>query len=138
MELNQIRIILVDDHRLVLESWKLLLENDPRFIIIAECENGEEAIRVTRELIPDIILMDINMAPINGFETTKKILSENPSLKIIGISVNNQLSYATKMLEIGGKGFVTKGSSFDELTTAISKVNSGGNYVCDEIARQMV
>jgi DNA-binding NarL/FixJ family response regulator len=138
MNTPQIRIILVDDHRLVLESWKLLLENDPRFAIIAECENGEDAILVTRELIPDIILMDINMAPINGFETTRKILSENPLLKIIGISVNNQPSYATKMLELGGKGFVTKGSSFDELTTAIIKVNSGGKYICEEIKKQML
>src|SRR6476620_8811730 len=109
MESNKIKIILVDDHRLVLESWKMLLENDSRFAIIADCENGEDDIRVTRELIPDIILMDINMAPLNGFDTTKKILSENPSLKVIGISVNNQPSYASKMLEIGGKGFVTKG-----------------------------
>ena len=138
MDLNKIKIVLVDDHRLVLESWKLLLENDSRFVIIAECENGEEAIRLTRELTPDIILMDINMHPINGFETTRKILSENPFFKIIGISVNNQPSYATKMLEIGGKGFVTKGSSFDELTSAILKVHNGGKYICEEIKRQMV
>ena len=138
MNMNQIKIILVDDHRLVLESWKLLLENDPRFTIIAECENGEDAIHLCRELAPDIILMDINMSPINGFESTRKILSENPLFKIIGISVNNQPSYATKMLEIGGKGFVTKGSSFDELTTAIIKVYSGGKYICEEIKRQMV
>ena len=137
MNTSQIRIVLVDDHRLVLESWKLLLENDPRFIIVSECENGEEAIQVARELVPDIILMDINMAPLNGFETTRKILSENPSLKIIGISVNNQPSYANKMLELGGKGFITKGSSFDELTTAILKVASGGKYICEEIKRQL-
>ena len=137
MESNKIKIILVDDHRLILESWKLLLENDPRFTIISECENGEDAIRISREMIPDIILMDINMTPINGFDTTKKILSENPLFKIIGISVNNQPSYATKMLEIGGKGFVTKGSSFDELTTAILKVHNGGKYICEEIKKQM-
>lgn len=138
MDPNKIKIVLVDDHRLVLESWKLLLENDFRFTIIAECENGEDAIRITREMTPDIILMDINMAPINGFDTTRKILSEHPLFKIIGISVNNQPSYATKMLEIGGKGFVTKGSSFDELTSAILKVHNGGKYICDEIKRQIV
>lgn len=138
MNLNKLKIILVDDHRLVLESWKLLLENNSRFIIVAECENGQDAITICRELKPDIILMDINMSPINGFETTKKILSENPFFKIIGISVNNQPSYATKMLELGGKGFVTKGSPFDELTTAILKVHNGGKYICEEIKRQMV
>jgi len=138
MDMPQIRIILVDDHRLVLESWKLLLENDPRFVIVAACENGEEAIRLTRELTPDIILMDINMAPINGFETTIRILAENPLTKIIGISVNNQPSYANKMIEIGGKGFVTKSSPFDELMNAILKVNCGGNYICEEIKRQLM
>ena len=138
MHLIQIKIILVDDHRLILESWKMLLENDSRFTIIAECENGEDAINISLKLIPDIILMDINMLPINGFETTRKILSENPHLKIIGISVNNQPSYASKMLEIGGKGFITKGSSFDELTSAILKVHNGGKYICEEIKKQIV
>ena len=138
MNRTQIRIVLVDDHRLILESWKLLLENDPRFTIVAECENGVEAINTARKLIPDIILMDINMSPLNGFESTGKILSENSQMKIIGISVNNQPGYASKMLEIGGKGFVTKSSSFEELTTAILKVNSGGIYICEEIRRQLV
>lgn len=137
MDLNKIKIILVDDHRLILESWKMLLENDPRFTIIAECDSGQDAINACQELKPDIILMDINMAPINGFDTTRKILSEKPFFKIIGISVNNQPSYATKMLEIGGKGFITKGSPFDELTSAILKVHNGGKYICEEIKKQM-
>lgn len=134
---KQIRIILVDDHRLILESWKLLLENDPRFVIVAECENGMEAIKEAQQLIPDVILMDINMSPVNGFEATQKIMAANPSMKIIGVSINNQPSYATKILELGAKGFVTKGSSFDELTNAIVEVYEGGKYICDEVKRTM-
>jgi DNA-binding NarL/FixJ family response regulator len=138
MDKNRIRIILVDDHRLVIEAWKILLENDPRFTVIAECETGKEAIEITQELLPDIVLMDINMSPLNGFETTILILEKNPGMKIIGVSVNNLPGYANKMIEIGGKGFVTKGSSFDELATAIEKVQQGGQYICEEIRRQLV
>jgi two-component system invasion response regulator UvrY len=135
--MTQIRIILVDDHRLILESWKLLLENDPRFCIVAECETGAEAIEEAKELQPDIILMDINMSPMNGFEATQKIIAANPSIKIIGVSINNQPGYATKILGLGAKGFVTKGSPFDELTNAIVEVHKGGQYICEEIRRHM-
>lgn len=137
MSSDQIRIILVDDHRLVLEAWKLLLENDPRFSIVAECEDGEDAIQQTKLLSPDIVLMDINMYPLDGFETTRQILLEKPCAKIIGISINNQPGYANKILSLGGKGFVTKGSSFEELITAIEKVYNGGEYICDEIKKQL-
>src|SRR5574338_1262148 len=135
MNNNKIRIMLVDDHRLVLESWKILLDNDPRFSIVAECENGAEAIRESGETIPDIILMDINMSPINGFEATEKILTLHPLLKIIGISINNQPGYANRIMSLGAKGFVTKGSSFEELTKAIVQVHEGGEYICEEIRK---
>jgi two-component system invasion response regulator UvrY len=137
MSITQIRIILVDDHRLILESWKLLLENDPRFCIVAECENGAEAVEEAKQLLPDIILMDINMSPMNGFEATKKIIEENPLIKIIGVSINNQPGYAAKIMELGAKGFVTKGSPFDELINAIVEVHKGGQYICEEIRRNM-
>ncbi|HYM95266.1 MAG TPA: response regulator transcription factor [Chitinophagaceae bacterium] len=137
MKEDKIRIILVDDHRLILESWKLLLENDPRFNIIAECENGSEAIKEATLLNPDVILMDINMSPVNGFEATQQIIATNPSIKIIGISINNQPGYATRILELGAKGFVTKGSSFDELSNAIMEVHEGRQYICEEIRRSM-
>ena len=131
-----IRIILVDDHDLIRESLKMLLEKDSRFDIIAQCKTGIEAIKQAKELSPDVILMDINMAPINGFEATKTVLENNPSIKVIGLSVNNSPQYAAKMFEIGGKGFVTKTSAFTELRTAIQKVFEGERYVCDEILKK--
>lgn len=137
MNEEQIRIILVDDHRLILESWKLLLENDSRFSIIAECENGAEAIAEAEQLNPDVILMDINMSPVNGFEATQKILKANPSIKVIGVSINNQPGYAARILQLGAKGFVTKSSPFEELTTAIIEVQNGNEYICEEIKRNM-
>ena len=78
-----IRIIIVDDHKLVRESWKLLLENNPRFLVVAECANGEMAIELAQQHVPDIMLVDINMSPLNGFAVTEKIVQINPSIKII-------------------------------------------------------
>lgn len=130
---KQIRIILVDDHQAVRESWKFLLDTDERFTIIGQCVNGAEAIEEAHRLEPDIMLMDINMAPVNGFEATRAISQRTPSVKIIGMSANNHPSYADKILELGAKGFMTKSSSFDELTAAIVSVHNGDRYVCEEI-----
>ncbi|MBC7946559.1 MAG: response regulator transcription factor [Chitinophagaceae bacterium] len=131
--LTPIRVLLVDDHELVLESWKLLLDNDKRFTVIAQCSNGEDAVEQAKLLTPDVILMDINMEPINGFEATQRIASATPTIKIIGVSANNNPRYATKLLKLGGKGFVTKTSAFEELKTAIQKVHLGEDYICHEL-----
>jgi len=137
MNPKQIRIIIVDDHQQVRETWKLLLEQDKRFVIIAECANGEEAISAAKKLTPDVILMDINMQPINGLEATKEIAIQVPSARIIGMSINNQPSYARNMIQLGAKGYVTKNSSKQEMTSAIIDVFQGKQYICDEVRSKM-
>ncbi|HEX6193225.1 MAG TPA: response regulator transcription factor [Chitinophagaceae bacterium] len=128
-----IRIILVDDHQVARESWTTLLGYDERFLVISTCDNGQDAIELASELKPDIMIVDVNMNPVNGFEVTQKVLEENPSIRIIGISINNHPSYATRMLEKGARGFITKGTSFDEITRAIVDVHRGEQYLCMEI-----
>ena len=108
MNSEKISIVIVDDHQIMRETWRLILEQETRFFIVAECSSGAEAIKAASDLHFDIMLMDINMRPVNGFETTRKILKKHPSLKIIGMSVNNQPSYARNMLKLGARGFVTK------------------------------
>jgi DNA-binding NarL/FixJ family response regulator len=125
MSKQPIRIILVDDHQLARESWSMLLGYDDRFAVIHETGNGQDAIDLANRFEPDIMLVDINMEPVNGFEVTQKVLEKNPGVKIIGISVNNHPSYANHMLELGAKGFLTKGSSFDEIIQAIEEVHNG-------------
>jgi two-component system, NarL family, invasion response regulator UvrY len=137
MNQNTIRIVLTDDHQLVRETWKLLIETDPFLKVIAQCSSGAEAINAAITLNPDIILMDVNMHPMNGFEATIEILKANPAIKIIGISVNNQVSYARNMLEAGARGYVTKSSSRDEMILAIKSVYEGQIYICEEIRRKM-
>ena len=89
-----------------------LLENNPRFRVVADCDNGADAaIEQAKQLLPDIMLVDINMTPDNGFKVTERVAAELPSVKIIGISVNNQPKYAIKMIELGARGYLTKTSS---------------------------
>jgi two-component system invasion response regulator UvrY len=137
MNSEQIRIVIVDDHQQIRETWKLLLEHDKRFTVIAQCSNGAEAIEAAKNLVPHVILMDINMSPVNGFEATRKIRSQNPGVKIIGMSANNQPSYARNMLKLGAKGYVTKSSSKEEMAKAIIHVHNGGQYICEEVKNKM-
>jgi DNA-binding NarL/FixJ family response regulator len=109
------------------------LNNDPRFEVVAECGDSEQAVEMARSKRPQIILMDINMTPISGFEATEKIRKVSPASKIIGVSMHSQPAYAKKMLQMGAKGYVTKNSSKEEMIEAILEVNNGNKYICDEI-----
>jgi DNA-binding NarL/FixJ family response regulator len=131
-----VRIILVDDHELVRESWKFLLDSDLRFSVIATCKDGPEVITQVSALLPDIVLMDINRSPMSGFDIAPLLLQAVPSVKIIGVSANNSPQYAKKLLGLGAKGFVTKTSPLEELKQAILEVLSGNTYVCEEIRKK--
>lgn len=132
-----IRIVLVDDHNLVRDSWRILLENNPAFSVVSDCNNGNDAIEEAEKHLPDIMLVDINMSPLNGFEVTQQIVQRYPSIKVIGLSVNNQPRYAQRMLELGAKGYLTKTSPLQEITEGILLVQRGEVYVCEEIKRHM-
>lgn len=131
--MEKITILIADDHKLIRETWTYILNSDERFEVVAECGDAEQAVDLAKELTPDIVLMDINMAPFNGFEATEKIRKVSPETKIIGVSMHSQPAYAKKMLQVGARGYVTKNSSKEEMFTAISEVFRGNKYVCDEI-----
>ena len=137
MKMDAIRIIIADDHAQVRKTWKMLLQTDKQIDVIAECSSGDEVIISARELNPDVILMDINMSPTNGFDATKAILSTQPQIKIIGVSINNQPAYARHMIEMGAKGYVTKNSSKEEMLTAIKEALEGKTYICKEVKDKM-
>jgi two-component system invasion response regulator UvrY len=137
MSSPQIRIIIADDHKMIRESWKELLENNSRFKVIADCKNGEEAVAKARELLPDILLVDINMSPGNGFDVARQVLRDVPSVKVIGMSVNNQPKYAIKMIELGARGYLTKTSSWEEINEGIKKVYDGTIYICEEVRKHI-
>lgn len=131
--MEKITILIADDHKLIRETWTYILNSDPRFQVVAECGDSEQAVELSKQKRPQIILMDINMTPINGFEATEKIRKVSPGSKIIGVSMHSQPAYAKKMLQVGAKGYVTKNSSKEEMFKAIIEVFKGNKYICDEI-----
>lgn len=134
---QRIRLVIVDDHDIMRETWKMILRRDSRIDVIAECTSGEEAIACAEKEEPDVMLMDINMLPVNGFEATRKIARTKPTVKIIGLSINNQPTYARNLMQLGAKGYMTKNSSAEEMINAIVAVNNGGTYICEEVRVQM-
>lgn len=131
---KQITILVVDDNKLMRETLRFMLSQMEQMKFIGEATGGEEAIRLAKELHPDIILMDINMSPVNGFEATRKIIKENPAAKIIGLSDNTKSSYVKNMLQLGAKGYVVKASSYTVIIEAITTVMEGGKYIGNNVA----
>ena len=131
--LKQISIILADDHKLIRDSWSFILNSDPRFTVIGETSNGDEAVQAVKKMKPDIVLMDVNMAPVNGFEATKLITKYSPGSKVIAVSMHTMPAYAKRMMQVGAMGYVTKNSSKDEMIKAIIEVNGGRKYICEEV-----
>jgi two-component system, NarL family, invasion response regulator UvrY len=128
-----IKLVIVDDHFHVREAWTWVLNQVPRLSVIAQCANGQEAIEAAKSLHPDVILMDINMTPVNGIEATRTIREFAPDMKIIGVSVQAERSYVNEMLRNGANGYVTKNSSSTEMVMAIDEVLAGNTYICEEV-----
>ena len=131
--MKKITILLVDDHKLIRDSWTFILNSDPRFLVIGETSNGDQAIEIAKIIKPDIVLMDVNMTPVNGFDATKQICEFSPGSKVIGISMHSMPAYAKRMLQVGAMGYVTKNSSKEEMISAIIEVNNGNKYICEEV-----
>src|SRR5689334_10485102 len=127
--MDKITILLVDDHKLIRESWSFILSSDPRFHVVGETSAGNEAVELAKRERPNIVLMDVNMTPVNGFDATKLIRKYSPGSKVIGVSMHSMPAYAKRMLQVGAMGYVTKNSSKDEMIAAIMQVDSGKKYV---------
>jgi len=131
--MKKISILLVDDHKLIRDSWSFILNSDPRFTVIGETKNGEEAVEIAKTLKPDIVLMDVNMSPVNGFDATEQVIKYSPGSKVIAVSMHSMPAYAKRMMQLGAMGYVTKNSSKDEMIEAIIEVSNGKKYICEEV-----
>jgi len=129
----KISILIVDDHTLIRETWSFLLGRNEDFEVIAEVGDGQKAIEIARDKRPNIVLLDINMAPLNGFDILKMIRKLSPGSKVIAVSMHSQPSYAKKMLRLGARGYVTKNSPRQEMLDAIREVYAGQTYICQEV-----
>lgn len=131
--MSKITVMIVDDHTLIRETWSFLLGRNENFEVVAELGDGQKAIDIARDKRPQIVLLDINMAPLNGFDVLKMIRKLSPGSKVIAVSMHSQPAYAKKMLRLGAKGYVTKNSPKQEMLDAINEVNRGNIYICQEV-----
>jgi len=131
--MGKITVLIVDDHTLIRETWSFLLGRNENFEVIAEVGDGQKAIDIARDKRPNIVLLDINMTPLNGFDVLKMIRKQSPGSKVIAVSMHSQPAYAKKMLRMGAKGYVTKNSPRQEMLDAILDVNNGNTYICQEV-----
>lgn len=129
-----IRVLLVDDHRLVRAGLRRFLDDQPDMEVLAECESGEGAVEKARELLPDVVLMDINMPGIGGLEATRRVIQRSPDTKVIAVSMHIQEPYPSRILAAGAHGYISKDSTAEEVVTAVRRVFGGGHYVAPVVA----
>ena len=132
------RLLLVDDHAVVRSGLRLLLEAQPDLVIVGEAENGEEAIRRTAELQPDVVLMDIEMPGMNGIEAARRIKTQSPGASVLALTMYEDDQYFFEMLRAGASGYVPKRAAPDELASAIRAVSRGEVFIHPSLAGRLV
>lgn len=132
-----IKLLIVDDHHLVRTGLRNIIGDAGGIEIVGEAGTGERAIQLNREKKPDVILMDIGLPGLSGFETSERIMNASPSVRIIALTAHSKPPFPARLLEMGAAGYLTKACDAAELVAAIRKVYDGERYVGSEIAQQL-
>jgi DNA-binding NarL/FixJ family response regulator len=133
-----LRIVLVDDHKLLREGLKSLLEDEPDLEVVGEAEDGHECILLTKRLKPDVVVMDVGMPGLNGMDATRQVLADSPEVKILALSMHTDKRFASGMLQAGASGYLLKDAAYDELIRAIRTVAAGKTYLSPTITEVVV
>lgn len=132
-----IRLLVVDDHELLRIGLRYILGDYPAIHIAAEAVDGESALRMNREIQPDVVLLDVCLPGLSGFEVTRRLKQASPEVGIIILTVHEQAPYPAQLLEAGASAYLTKGCPSTELVRAIQTVAGGGRHVGSTVAQQM-
>ena len=132
-----INVLVVDDHDLVRTGITRMLEDEEGITVVGQAASGEEAITLTKELSPDVILMDVKMPGIGGLEATRKLQRTHPDVKVIAVTICEEEPFPSRLLQAGAAGYLTKGAAMQEVVKAIQVVNSGQRFISPEIAQQL-
>jgi DNA-binding NarL/FixJ family response regulator len=130
-------IVIADDHVLIAEAWSFLLSQFPDLEVLKLYDNTQTLLDELEVLKPDIVILDVNILPYSGLETTAMIRKILPETKVIGISMHNEVGFANRMLENGACAYITKNSHQDEMFFAIREALVGRTYICKEIRERM-
>lgn len=132
-----IKVLIVDDHALVRMGIRRLLEDMPDVEVVADAESGEQALLLVRTHSPDVVLLDMKMPGIDGWEVTRRLKKSNPCIKVIAVTAMTSDPLPTRVLQLGAMGYLTKESGAQEMAAAIRKVAKGEKYLSAEIAQKM-
>ncbi len=133
-----IRVLIIDDHAIVRAGMRMLLENDPQIAIVGEGETGADALRLARELSPDVIVMDVTMPEMDGVEATRRIKAELPDVAVLAVTIHEGTDYFFQMLQAGSSGYVPKRAAPEDLLRAIHTVAEGNVFLEPSVAKDLV
>ena len=129
-----ITLLLVDSHKIMRDGLRSLIETRSDMEVVGEADNGIRAVELARELLPDVVIMDISMPEMDGIEATKIITDENPKIKVVALSLYSNKQYVIGMLRAGASGYVLKDNAFHDLNAAIRSVLQNKLYLSDKIS----
>jgi len=132
------KIVIIDDHQLFREGVKRILEFEKSFQVVAEGNDGCEALSLVEEFHPDVVIMDINMPQVNGVEATRELVDKYPDTKIIILSIHDDENYVTHALQTGAIGYLLKEMDADALIEAVKVVAEGGSYLHPKVTHNLV
>lgn len=133
-----IKVLIVDDHALVRMGIRRLLDDLPDMQVVAEAENGEIALALVKTHLPDVVLLDMKMPGIDGWEVTRRLKKSNPDVKIIAVTAMSSDLLPSRVLQLGAMGYLTKESGAEEMARAIRAVYGGERYLSAKVAQEMV
>jgi two-component system, NarL family, invasion response regulator UvrY len=134
---TQIRIMLVDDHAVVRAGVRRLLEQDTRFLVVAEADSGERAYQQFGQHSPDITVMDLSMPGLGGMEAIARIIARYPVAKILVLSMHENAAFASQAIKAGAKGYLAKNGLAEELANALADIAAGKNYINANITQKI-
>jgi DNA-binding NarL/FixJ family response regulator len=137
-KLNRIRIILADDHPLLRQALRNVLEKYSDFEVIAEANDGEEAVKLATKLIPDVVIMDISMPKLNGLEATRQIKADCPTIAVLVLTVHSDKEHVLSILQAGAGGYLTKSVYGDEVICAIRALVAGEMVLSPSVSKQII
>jgi DNA-binding NarL/FixJ family response regulator len=132
-----IRIVIADDHAIVREGLKRIVSSAAEMEVVGEAANGVEVLQRVRELAFDVLMLDLSMPGRSGMELIKLVRAQNPALRVLVLSMHQELQYAVRAIRSGASGYLTKESAPDQLVQAIRKIAAGGAFVSAEVAEQL-
>ena len=137
MTAQKITVLLADDHDLVREGLKILLDFEDDIEIVADARDGVEAVALAKQFRPDVVVMDLTMPNMNGIEATRQILAALPETKLLIVSAEGDKDRIEESLAVGAVGYISKESSLMEVPTAIREINQGRTFICLTAARRL-